>query len=282
MLSLNAHAKINWSLRIKGKRDDGFHEIESLMQCISLCDTLTLEPASTITLKTNTDIPEEDNLIHKAAILLQKETSTSAGARIMLEKSIPMEAGLGGGSSDAAATLKGLAELWGLDIDDKKLMGLGAELGSDVPFFIGQSPAMVTGRGEHVSPVAINKTYELLLAKPPFGVSARWAYRNLQLPSGPAIDFSSFIMALENRDMDAIPAYCLNDLEKPVLCAHALLEQIKKALLEHGAFSALMSGSGTTIFGVFGKAEEADYAATAMAKRFGPSLLTIRAKTIPS
>ncbi|MCK4910967.1 MAG: 4-(cytidine 5'-diphospho)-2-C-methyl-D-erythritol kinase, partial [Thermodesulfovibrionales bacterium] len=120
MLTVSAPAKINWSLKVKGRRDDGYHEIESLMQCISLSDTLTFalsdKPSSTITIESNTDIPQEDNLVYKAAILLQKETGTKKGALISLDKDIPMEAGLGGGSSDAAATLKGLCRLWGVDV----------------------------------------------------------------------------------------------------------------------------------------------------------------------
>ena len=151
MITLNAHAKINLTLEVLGRRDDGYHEIASIVQTIDLHDTVTLEPADDVTL--DCDRPElasPDNLALRAAHLLRERTGHDEGARITLHKKIPVSAGLGGGSSDAAATLRGLSRLWGLDLSTDDLMPMAAELGSDVPFFLHGGTAMVQGRGERV------------------------------------------------------------------------------------------------------------------------------------
>ena len=286
MLTVSAPAKINWSLKVKGRRDDGYHEIESLMQCISLSDTLTFalsdKPSSTITIESNTDIPQEDNLVYKAAILLQKETGTKKGALISLAKDIPMEAGLGGGSSDAAATLKGLCRLWGVDVQKEKLIEIGARLGSDVPFFIGSEAAVVTGRGECVEAVTVDKEYHLVLVKPSFGVSAGWAYGNLGSFNMEDSGTDGLIKALNAGDMDGISGLVGNDLEAPVLKAHPVIGEIKDALKDSGASVSLMSGSGTTVFGVFKDSESAENAAQGLGEKCGPDYMVAKTETIPS
>ncbi len=285
MLTVSAPAKINWFLRIKGRRDDGFHEIESLMQCISLSDTLTFElpdkPSSSITVESNTDIPQEDNLMYKAAILLQKETGTNKGALISLAKNIPMEAGLGGGSSDAAATLKGLCRLWGVAVEKEMLLELGARLGSDVPFFIKGGACEVAGRGEHVLAAVLERNYDIVLVKPPFGVSAGWAYGNLCSYNLDDSCTDALIRALNAGDMDRISGLLCNDLEAPVIKAHPIIGGIKNALKSSGAFTTLMSGSGTTVFGVFEDSESAGKAALVLGEKYGPDYLVAKASTIP-
>ncbi len=283
MFTLPAPAKINWSLRVKGKRDDGFHEIESLMQCISLSDSLTFEPSGTITIETDADIALEDNLVYKAAVLLQKEAGTNKGASISLAKNIPMEAGLGGGSSDAASTLKGLCRLWGVDLQMDKLMGLGARLGSDVPFFIhcrGGGAAFVTGRGECVRAVNMDKEYHLVLVKPSFGVSAGWAYGNLGPFNMENSGFDALIKALNAGEADRLPGLAGNDLESPVLKTHPVISEIKDTLKDSGAVLSLMSGSGTTVFGVFKDSETAEDAARELGEKCGPDCMVEKVETI--
>jgi len=154
MISINAYAKINLSLEILGKRPDGYHEVVTVMQTVSLHDTLTLEAAPEISLECDRpDLGDESNLAIKAARLLRERASHPGGALIRLEKRIPVAAGLGGGSSDAAAALKGLNTLWGLRLSEDELRAIGAELGSDVPFFIHGGTAMAQGRGERIRPL---------------------------------------------------------------------------------------------------------------------------------
>ncbi len=297
MLTVSARAKINWSLNVKRKRDDGYHEIESLMQCITLSDTLTFElsdkaadkAADTITLESDADIPLDVNLVYKAAVLLQKETGAKKGALIRLAKKIPVEAGLGGGSSDAAAALKGLAELWEIDVSDERLLELGAELGSDVPFFlscgirggtIGGS-GIVTGRGECIEQVDLEANYPLVLVKPAFGVSAGWAYGNLGSFNKEGGGTDALIKALNAGDLDEISKHATNDLEAPVIQAHPIIGDIKSALMDSGAFVSLMSGSGTTVFGVFIDSKSAMDAAQVLGEKFGTEYLVAKAETIP-
>ena len=146
-LSLNAPAKINWFLGVAGKRDDGYHNIVSLMQCISLYDTLTFDHADSVEITSYLDIPVRDNIVHKAASRLKEYTSCRKGADISLKKNVPVSAGLGGGSSDAACTLLGLNELWGLGLGKKRLSSIASEIGSDVPFFLNGPVAVVEGKG---------------------------------------------------------------------------------------------------------------------------------------
>ena len=166
-VTVQAPAKVNLTLEVLGKRPDGYHEIASVMQTISLFDILTFSPSDEV--KVTTDVPElegEDNLVYRAAMLLRDTSGVSAGAEIHLDKQIPLAAGLGGGSSDAAATLLGLNRLWGLELGEGELKELVAQLGSDVPFFVTGGTALVEGRGERVSSVKMPPTLWLVLAFP--------------------------------------------------------------------------------------------------------------------
>jgi 4-diphosphocytidyl-2-C-methyl-D-erythritol kinase len=241
-------AKINLSLEIKGLRADGFHEIETLMTPISLADRLTIEKTATAgDVEFMCDDPSlpggDENLVVRAARLFREATRTTAGIKIVLEKKIPHGAGLGGGSSDAASTLLGLDELFGTGLSQEDLISLAAQLGSDVPFFIVQSAAVCRGRGEIVNPTPLNAQLNLLLLKPDFGVPTPWAYgkwKNArELPDVPyaAHQFSGVRM--------------VNDLERPVFEKFVLLAYLKTWLLRQPEVGgALMSGSGSTLFGV--------------------------------
>ncbi|MDA8091719.1 MAG: 4-(cytidine 5'-diphospho)-2-C-methyl-D-erythritol kinase [Nitrospiraceae bacterium] len=267
MFTLPAPAKINWFLFIPGKRDDGYHEIRSLMQRVDLADQMTFEAADTITLESDCQVPVHENAAWKAALLLKDHTGIEKGARITLKKNVPMEAGLGGGSSDAACALAGLNRLWELGLSAAELAGLGAKLGSDVPFFLGPHCSLVSGRGETTESAGLEKSYDLLLAKPSFGVSTAWAYRALTRYTGltkTRNNIKMFIRALKEGALDRLEALGGNDLESGVLPAFPEISRIKDALKREGAIYVMMSGSGSTVFGIFRDAEAARRAAGKM------------------
>ncbi len=267
MLSLPAPAKINWFIFVPGKRDDGYHEIRSLMQLVDLSDRLTFESADSLSLDSDCPIPAAENIVWKAALLLKEHTGTEKGARITLKKTIPSEAGLGGGSSDAAAALLGLDRLWGLGLPREALLRLGARLGSDVPFFLGPPCSLVSGRGEQASPVGLKKPLDLLLVKPSFGVSTGWAYRSLARFSRltkAEENIKLFIRALKDGELDRLEGLGENDLEAGVLSAYPEISRIKAALRKQGALYARMSGSGAAVFGIFPDGRTARSAAASM------------------
>jgi 4-diphosphocytidyl-2-C-methyl-D-erythritol kinase len=179
-LSLKAPAKINWFLHVYSLRKDGYHDIKSLIQKISLYDVLTFEPSKDLTVITDARIQKEENLVYKAGVLLRNEYRINMGAEIHLYKNIPVAAGLGGGSSDAALTLIGLNKLWSLELSTRELCGIAEQLGSDVPFFLYGPLALVEGRGEKITPIKAAKKYNLLLVKPHISISTKWAYGQLK------------------------------------------------------------------------------------------------------
>ncbi|MHB8880952.1 MAG: 4-(cytidine 5'-diphospho)-2-C-methyl-D-erythritol kinase [Thermodesulfovibrionales bacterium] len=261
---LKAPAKVNWFLLVKGKRVDGYHDIVSLMQKVSLYDTLTLAPADDILLTSDLDLPAGDNLVVRAAVLLREHSGYTGGARIDLRKEIPAGAGLGGGSSDAAATLSGLNRLWALGLDDETLMMLGARLGSDVPFFLGGRSSLAEGRGERLTPLPIRGSCVLLLVKPGLSVSTAWAYNRHEKLTKKTVDIKLFCQTLDRKDFALLGSMACNDLEDAVMNEHPVIAVIKDRLREQGAEFALMSGSGSTVFGVFSSQEKACRAASAM------------------
>lgn len=264
-----APAKINWFLKILGKRGDGYHEIASLMQCIGLYDNLIFEHADTIEVVGNLNIQKKNNLIYKAASLLKRYTSYKNSARITLKKEIPVSAGLGGGSSDAAYTLLGLNMLWDLRLSKKDLSTIGMEIGSDVPFFLNGPFALVEGRGEKVTPFVINSSIVLLLVKPSISISTAWAYEgfdrfnNSELTKKPP-DIKLFCHALDKRDFVSLRTMLNNDLERAVIEKYPVIIEIKEKLLENKAVISAMSGSGPTVFGVFDNRDTAKKAVKAM------------------
>jgi len=286
MLTLRAHAKINWFLKILGRRADGFHEIESLIQKVSLHDVLNISSSNELTLTADGRIPEKENLVYKAASLLKRTCSVKAGAHMELHKNIPVAAGLGGGSSDAATTLMGLNQLWSLGLSPESLTKIAAKLGSDVPFFLYGPASFAYGRGEKLAPCRATKKLHILLVKPPFEVSTAWAYKNLKTTrlldneafhtekSGTLSDdlqkltkktekvnnIKLLIRNIENAQFGAISGSELNDLESVTIREFHIIAEIKDRLLELGAEFSLMSGSGSTVFGVFRSQERVDSA----------------------
>lgn len=268
MPELKAYAKVNWSLNVKDRRDDGFHEIESLMQKISLHDSLSITPSRETEVSTDADIPLKDNLVFKAAEALKRDMGVRSGAAIALTKRIPIEAGLGGGSSDAASTLIGLCSIWKIPPEDGSVMRIATEVGSDVPFFMNGPAAVVSGRGERVESVELKKSYPIVLVKPPVGVSTAWAYKNIRRRhDARPPDNAGLIAALNSGDTGRIADLARNDLELGVSVVHSVIRSIREELLSAGAFASLMTGSGSAVFGVFENRFKASRAALKLKKK---------------
>jgi 4-diphosphocytidyl-2-C-methyl-D-erythritol kinase len=270
MITLTPPAKINWSLYVLDKRDDGYHNIISLMQCIDLHDTITLGPSSTIELYSDMKIPAEQNLIFKAALALREVAGTAQGARIYLTKEIPSGAGLGGGSSDAAYALIGLNRLWGLKLETDVLKQIGVSLGSDVPFFFDSPSALAQGRGEMLCPEHISSSRTLLLIKPGASIPTAWAYEAMADLRGTKSTISDLtnteeklnnikliVEVLNNGPLSLLRSLLHNDFEKVVMGRHHVIGEIKERLLAAGASAALLSGSGSAVFGLFEDRESA-------------------------
>ncbi len=273
MITLLSPAKINWFLYVTGKRPDDFHNIFSMMQCISLYDTLTFDYSKKIELVTNTEIPTKDNLVYKAAALLQANKRSLEGSEIHLTKNIPVQAGLGGGSSNAAYTLIGLNKLWDCGFTINELSMMASELGSDIPFFIHGNFGFVEGRGEFVKPLTIKENYDLLLIKPPFEISTGWAYKKVsnytKIQENNKLHLiRQFHHALNNKDFKTIKGFMKNDIEDAVKREFPLIEEIEKALTREGAEMALVSGSGSALFGVFKDKQSAYKAVNSMKTTF--------------
>ena len=252
-LVLHASAKVNLALEVLGKRSDGYHEVATVMHAVDLFDRLTLEAAPSISLETDDPALPTDgrNLIVRAGRLLRDAAGVAAGAHIRLRKRIPVAAGLGGGSSDAAATLLGLNRLWRLRWPRARLAALAVELGMDVPFFLNRGPALATGRGEHLEALPAGGAYALVLVNPGVGVSAREAYE--QVPKGWRADSAGtrrLVEALGTRNPVRVGAALTNHLEGFVASRVPAITRMKAALMAAGALGAVMSGSGPTVFGL--------------------------------
>ncbi len=257
-ISLLAPAKINWFLSVLDKRTDGCHNIVSAMQCVDLFDELFFEESQELHVLSDLDIPLEGNLVYKAASLLKGVSSYKFGARIELKKNIPVGAGLGGGSSDAAYALIGLNRLWGLNLDKTTLMRLAAHIGSDVSFFLGGPLALIEGRGEKVTEINTGSSLVVLLVKPDMPVSTSWAYSSFKTRlTKKAVDIKLFCQALDRKNFSFLQDAVFNDLEEVVVQKYPAVGEIKRALVQNGALVSLMSGSGSTVFGVFHTNEEA-------------------------
>lgn len=264
-LKIASYAKINWTLDVLFKREDGYHELRTIYQTVSLHDQLRLTETSDA-IKIHCDdsrVPcDSTNLAYKAALALREATNISKGARIHIEKRIPVAAGLGGGSSNAAATLVALIRLWQVKIDERELIRIAASLGSDVPFFLTGGTALGVGRGEEVYPIEEVHCGELLLVNPGFAVATREAYgklARLTRSEAPSIIPFSLMAAKGIREL---PLAARNDLEEPVLAAYPEIAEVKRRLMSLGARHALMSGSGATVFGVFDNSQVTGQALT--------------------
>ena len=287
-------AKINLFLKVCHRRSDGYHEIETLMQKIDLVDRVRLEAGGdTIRLACpGSDLPEDEgNLAFRAARLLLAKGGVESGVDIVLEKRIPVAAGLGGGSSDAAAVLSGVNLLFDLGLDQGELLGLGRQLGADVPFFVtGYRAAWATGIGDRLTEAApLDDGCLLVLVNPGFHVSTRWVYESFALTTGD----NPYILARDwsgpqqqngvekNPRQSANSLELFNDLEAVTVNKFPEIGDIKCELLATGAEKVLMSGSGPTVFGIFGSTGEdawkrARLSCNKLAKKYGRGVFLTR------
>ena len=265
-----AYAKVNLTLQVGSRRPDGYHAVMSVMQRISLWDTVTVERGTgRDTLLCSVPVTEnvDDNLCMKATRAFFAETGTkSDGVTITLEKHIPVQAGLGGGSSDAAAVLRALRTLYAPDISDGRLETLAARLGSDVPFFIRGGTQLATGRGEVVSPLPQLAAGWFVVVKPDEGYSTAEMYRRLDEPGSLLVRNSRYMQdAVAANNVHAVAAELHNSFER-VVPKDSSLRTIKDALRAQGALGTLLSGSGSAVFGLFDDQSAAAAAAEALKK----------------
>ena len=250
-----AYAKINLTLGVLYKRTDGYHALDSIMQTIDLYDTVTVERASDIVVTSTGMLLPYDNTVRRAAE--RYRALTGRGAQIRVVKRIPAEAGLGGGSADAAATLNGLQKLYG-EVNEKTLYEIGASVGADVPFCMRGGTQRAEGIGEVLTPIRGMKLH-LVVAKPREGVSTKKLFSLLKLPRTMP-DTTACMRALSQGDLNALSPLLLNALEEPAVEVVPDLGRVKAALLQAGARTASMTGSGSAVFGLFGSKEEAEAA----------------------
>ena len=283
-LEKDSHCKVNLLLNILGKRPDGFHELETVLQPVSLCDRLTFECRGGAVELSCSDaaLPvDSHNLVHRAATSFMQAAKVNSGVRIHLDKKIPLAAGLGGGSGNAATTLLALNELFGRPLSAAKLGELAAALGSDVPFFLQNQPALATGRGEKIQPLDFFSALRgkvFLLIHPGFGISTPWAYQNLarfpEALNGPPGRAQRLIAGLQVGDWHAAGAEFYNSLEAPALEKYPVLALFQEFLRANGALAALMSGSGSTTFAIAENKAAAESLVEKFKSKFGQNCWT--------
>jgi len=262
-ISLPSYAKINMGLLILNKRNDGYHNIATVFQQIDLHDDVTLRkiPDAIRIISTDPALPlDRNNLVYRAFELVQSKLGFKGGIEIRIEKRIPMGSGLGGGSSNAAATLVGVNRLWGEKLSLSELEEMAAEIGSDVPFFITGGTALGQGKGEILTPLKWSTDWWVVLVYPGIGVSTSWAYRKAKIILTKEEKFTKFRSVFKKYDPHALRQILKNDLEGVVFRRHPILRTIKEAMYKRDAFYASMSGSGSSIYGLFFRREQAEAA----------------------
>jgi 4-diphosphocytidyl-2-C-methyl-D-erythritol kinase len=273
-VSVRAPAKINLFLRIVGRRDDGYHLLDSLMIPIGLYDQLTMQiapasqpttPAVVVTSDADAVPDGPANLAHKAAEAFLKAVTRSLAVRIHIEKRIPVGSGLGGGSSDAAAVLLTLNDYLGRPYSPAQLAALGGRIGADVSFFIYGCPARVCGIGEQIAPLGVQTALPLVVCSDGYALSTKLVYSKVSLSlTTPRPDSNITPLVIDPK---AISELLVNDLEAAAVQIHAEVLSLKARLMDEGALGALMTGSGSAVFGVFGDATQAQRAATALRRQ---------------
>lgn len=264
ILTATAHAKINWSLNILGVLSNGYHDLDMLMQPISLSDTLTFAPADALTLTVNGAPGDANDLVLRAARALreiaQAPESAPRGARISLNKRIPARAGLGGGSADCAETLKTLNQMWNLRLPMSELLRIGAKIGADVPFCLTGGLARVSGIGEKIEPLPGAPRCALVLITPGGGLSTPDVFREWDfLPAqSPGHSPARLARAIANGDWKAAQALSFNALEAPAICLLPEIGEWIQKFRDCGAQYVRMTGSGSTVFGVFDSLKTAE------------------------
>lgn len=261
-MRLKAYGKINLALDVVRKRPDGYHEVRMVMQTVKIYDGIEITVTDTGKIEIETNLyflpVNENNLMHKAAKLLMDEFDIKSGIKIVLQKVIPVSAGMAGGSTDAAAVMYGVNKLFNLGLTMKELMERGVRIGADVPYCIMRGTALSEGIGEKLTPLHQPPHMWLLIAKPPVNVSTKFVYENLNLPAidrHPDID--AMVEAITKGDKNGVAQNMENILESVTVREYPVIEEIKNIMKENGAVNALMSGSGPTVFGLYEKKEQA-------------------------
>jgi 4-diphosphocytidyl-2-C-methyl-D-erythritol kinase len=268
-ITLKAPAKVNYLLDVIRRRPDGYHDLRMVMQRVNLCDeiAITLTDTQGISVRCGKDgVPDgPGNIAWKAANTLLELADGAHGAEISITKNIPVAAGLGGGSSDAASVLMGMNELLDLGLSDQRLMEIGVKLGADVPFFIFKKTALAEGIGEALTPMPAMPAAWVLLVNPGVHVSTAWVYNNLKLTNrGELAKLPSFYGSIED-----ICSIFANDLESVTIPSFPVIAEIRNGMLKHGALGAMMSGSGPTVFGLYQDRETAEQARAAITSDTG-------------
>ena len=265
-LKIRTYGKINLYLEVTGKRENGYHELEMVMQNVNLYDEIYLEELEVNRIVLTSDsqyIPkDESNIAAQAAAVIKERFDLDRGVKIHIRKNIPVAAGLAGGSGNAAGVLKGLNSLWELGLSTRELQELGLNLGADVPFQVMGGAAVARGIGENLTAIKGLKNTWIVLSKPALSVSTPEVYGELnveQLPEKPIQ--KEFIEAVEKRDLHYVSNNMYNALESVTLIKHPVIEEIKRKMMQYNAMGSMMSGSGPTVFGIFKNQEKAKKAA---------------------
>ena len=270
-ISLKALAKINLGLDVVRRRDDGYHEVRMIMQTIHLYDRLKISKTKNkgIEIKTNLSfLPvNENNLVYKAGKLLMDEFDIKEGMLVELIKKIPVAAGMAGGSTDAAAMLYGMNQIFELGLSRKQLMERGVKIGADVPYCIMRGTALAEGIGEELTSLPPMVKCPVLIAKPPISVSTKFVYQNLKLDENTIHpDIDKIVSNIKSKDLKGVAENRGNVLETVTIPNYPVIDEIKSRMIEAGALNAMMSGSGPTVFGIFDDEEVAKKAYADMKK----------------
>jgi 4-diphosphocytidyl-2-C-methyl-D-erythritol kinase len=284
-LTLPSFAKINWALHVLGRRPDSYHELHTIFQTVTLHDRLRLTLRADDAIEIQCDAPgipvDETNLVYRAAALLRERYGAGRGVRIILEKRIPEGGGLGGGSSNAAVTMLGLAHLWRIKTTARELAHLGARLGADVPFFFMGGTARGCGLGTRVAPLADVAETHLLIVTPSVKVLTTEAYKALSAPALTKAkdDIMLSISRADAQFPDLLPYHLHNDFERVVLRLEPEIERAREALRLAGARGSLLAGSGASVFGIFDNREAQERAAALLRVESGWRVFTCKALT---
>lgn len=268
-IKLKAYGKINLGLDVLCKRDDGYHDLDMIMQSVDLCDSITITKNKTGEISVESDtskIPnDESNLAYKAALLLKDEFDIKKGVDIQIEKNIPISGGMAGGSTDCAAVLKGMNKLFKLKLSEQELMDRGVKLGADVPYCIMGKTARAQGIGEVLTPIPNKLKGYIVLAKPPISVSTGFVYGRIdEVDVKKKPDTEAMIEAIKKNDLEGLADSICNVLEEVTIPDYPMVQEIKDKMMAHGALNAMMTGSGPTVFGLFDDKKKATEAVDAL------------------
>lgn len=281
-ITLESYGKINLGLDVLYKRSDNYHELRTIMQEISLKDTVSIEEIKDgiIIESNNKDVPlDHRNLVYKAWEAIKRKSGINKGVHIKIHKKIPVAAGLAGGSTNAAAVLKGLNQLWDLNFSQEELRIMGKELGADVPYCISGGTALAEGIGEKLTSLKAFSRKDLLLINPGIFIATEDIYGKLNLEGKERMDVNKIISSIEDDDMEALSQSMKNVMEEVVIGENPIIGEIKKDMIRYGALGSLMSGSGPTVFGLFEDEDKLIYCENKLKDKYNKGLV-IKAKTI--